>query len=193
MLSADTPARAKVLNCTLFNGYFGCTYCLHPGVNIGRKPANIRYPFLKDIKRRTHEQVIADALKVVKAREKGEEVDALNGVKGPSPLLMFKDFDLVKGQPVDYMHAALHGLVALLAECWFDSKNHNEKFYIGRGQQIKQINKDIKMIRPPKCFTRQPRPISDRGYYEASEELTLLLHFVAACLDSILAFNKTYK
>lgn len=34
LLSTDSPARCKVLEMTQFNGYFGCTYCYHPGVNL---------------------------------------------------------------------------------------------------------------------------------------------------------------
>lgn len=87
---------------------------------------------------------------------------------------------------MDYMHAGLHGMVGSLTDSWCDTKNHHEKFYIGRDHQINQIDKNIKMIRPPKCFTKKPRPINDRHFYKASEELNFLLHFGAACLDGIL-------
>lgn len=63
---------------------------------------------------------------------------------------------LVNGPAVDYMHAILHGVQGLLLDLWFDSKNHNERYYIGRPNQLRKINENIKMIRPPKAFNRQP-------------------------------------
>lgn len=44
---------------------------------------------MQGVKKRTHNQVLADALQVLKRREKGEKVEAVNGVKLPTPLLMF--------------------------------------------------------------------------------------------------------
>lgn len=102
---------------------------------------------------------------------------------------MLKDFDVVRGTPVDYMHAVLHGVVGLLSDLWFDSKNKNENFYIGQEHHIKNIDENIKMIRPPKCFTRKPRSINDRSFYKASEQLNFLLHYGAACLDGILSYR----
>lgn len=48
IFSADTPAKAKVLNCMLFNGYFGCPYCLHPG-NMTNE--TMRYPYMEKVEK----------------------------------------------------------------------------------------------------------------------------------------------
>lgn len=31
---ADAPARAQMLNTLQYNGYYGCGWCLHPGVAV---------------------------------------------------------------------------------------------------------------------------------------------------------------
>lgn len=183
IMSTDTPAKAKVLNCLLFNGFFGCPYCFHPGNN--SSGGSMLYPHSQGIKKRTHDLVLADALDALKRRNSGEKVDDVNGIKGPTPLFMLQGFDVVKGVPVDYMHACLHGMVGKLSGLWFDSENHNEKFYIGRPSQIEKIDERLAMIRPPKSFTRKPRSIKDRAFYKASEELYFLLHYGAACLSNI--------
>ncbi|KAK8767672.1 hypothetical protein V5799_005547 [Amblyomma americanum] len=54
----------------------------------------------------------------------------VNGLKGPSPLVNLKHFDLVCSQAVDYMHCVLLGVARQLTEFWLDSSNSHEPFYI---------------------------------------------------------------
>lgn len=183
IFSADTPAKAKVLNCMLFNGFYGCPYCFHPGKN---EDGTIRYPLMVEIEKRTHECVVHDAMKVLKMRAEGLKCIDVRGIKGPTPLLLLPEFDVVKGSPVDYLHFALHGITGKISGLWFDTHNHNENFYIGRPNQITIIDDNIAAIRPPKSFTRYPRSIGDRAFYKASEQLNWLLHYGAACVDTIL-------
>ncbi len=56
--------------------------------------------------------------------------EAVYGVKSLS--LLSSEIDLVKGIPVDYMHAVLEGTTKWLLHAWFDSKNNREAFYLGR-------------------------------------------------------------
>ena len=113
----DLPAKAMALNCTQFNGQYGCPHCLDKGTfmlhrrlylpNDSHKPRKMK-KMLKWSK---------------KASKKGEPI---YGVKGSSVLT--PHIDLVKSVPVNYMHAVLEGVTKSLFNCWFDSKHYKEKF-----------------------------------------------------------------
>lgn len=45
----------------------------------------------------------------------------VNGMNGLSPLVNMKNFDVVRGQAVDYMHCILLGVTRQLAGFWLDS------------------------------------------------------------------------
>lgn len=45
----------------------------------------------------------------------------VNGMNGLSPLVNMKNFDVVRGQAVDYMHCVLLGVTRQLAGFWLDS------------------------------------------------------------------------
>lgn len=183
IFSTDTPAKAKVLNCMLFNGYYGCPYCLHPGIMVDN---TMRYNHMENVEKRTHEMIVSDAMKVIQMREKGMKCNDVRGIKGLTPLVLLPQFDIVKGTPIDYLHFGLHGINGRLSNLWFDSTNHNQNFYIGRPNQVAAVDKNIATIRPPKEFTRHPRSIQDRAYYKASEQLNWLLHYGAASVYNIL-------
>lgn len=184
IFSTDTPAKAKVLHCLLFNGFYGCPYCFHPGTNLDED--SMRYPYLEKVENRTHELVLSDALKVLNMRAQGFKCTDVRGIKGPTPLFLLPQFNVVTGSAVDFLHCALHGITGKVDGLWFDSKHHYEKFYIGRPNQIIAVDNNISTIRPPKRFTRYPRSIDDRAFYKASEHLNWLLFYGAACIDGIL-------
>lgn len=190
IFSTDTPVKAKVLNCLLFNGFYGCPYCFHPGDNSDGK--GMRYPNLKNIEKRTHELVIADALKVVQRTQNGEKCDDERGIKGPTPLILLPEFNVVDGTPIDYLHLCLHGITGQLSDLWFNTNNNKKEFYIGTPNQVENVDENLLMIRPPRSFTRSPRSINDWCFYKANEELYWLFHYSAPCLDKILPY-KTHK
>lgn len=188
LLAADSPARAKVLNQVLFNGFYGCMYCLHPGSNRDRNNivTAMRYPYCRHIQRRSHEEVKTDEMDCERQRQSGAKCNDIRGIKGPTPLLLLTDFDVVKGIPVDCMHACLHGVTAKLLGLWLDQENHLFEFYIGQPAQVECINNRIRSIRLSSVFPRRPRPVDDRAYWKASELFTFLLHYGGVCLDGIL-------
>lgn len=147
MLSADSPAKAKVLNCLSFNGYYSCPYCLHPG-KIHSK--TVRYPYMKSVTQRTHADVLADAMEIVHMRQNGHKLDNIRGIKGPTPLFLLFSFDIVRGIPVDYMHACLHGIVCKLLSLWLDPENHKQGYYIGR-PTLEAIDERLLKIRHLVC------------------------------------------
>ncbi len=51
-------------------------------------------------------------------------MQAVCGVKGYSVLHVLDYFDLIDGNPVDYMHCVLLGVIKRLLKLWLDSTNH---------------------------------------------------------------------
>ena len=162
----DLPAKAIVLNSKQYNGKYGCSVCLHPGV---RLPNNSRiYPPSQEYEERTHSNVLACA----KMAER--ENCSVLGVYGMSPLA--SNLDLVNCIPIDYMHNVLEGVTRWLLKAWFDSKHHAEAYYIGR--HIRTIDKELLKQKPPKEFTRAPRSLSKHlKYWKASELRYWLLYY----------------
>lgn len=95
---ADAPARAAMQNVMQYNGYFGCSWCLHPGVCI---KGCIKYPVsIGAMDDRTEHGMVADMA------EAAETKRTVRGVKGPSPLLNVPGFNIVLSFSPDYMHCA---------------------------------------------------------------------------------------
>ncbi|XP_064462352.1 uncharacterized protein LOC135372820 [Ornithodoros turicata] len=103
----DTPARAMVQNHISFNGYFPCTWCFTPGTYID---GTMRFLATEPEGERTQEMVLRDMEMAVELQ------CPINGVKGPSPLINFRSFNLVWGQTVDYIHCVLLGVIKQVTE-----------------------------------------------------------------------------
>lgn len=119
IFTADTPARADVLLKSYFNGYNGCTHCLHSGTLVNKQ---IRYCKRNDGNARTNEQVRKDMAEAQTTNLK------VNGYKGMSPLMAFKYFDLVRQIAPDKMHNIDLGVLPLLFKLILDSSNRKEWF-----------------------------------------------------------------
>ncbi|KAL1447832.1 hypothetical protein MTO96_044210 [Rhipicephalus appendiculatus] len=173
----DAPARAAVGNMVQFNGLFGCPWCYscaehHEGAQ--------RYMLSTVGDLRNSEDMRRDMKFAI---EVGEPV---NGVKGPSPLMRLKHFDLVSGYTVDYMHCVLLGVTKCFTDCWLDSTNSQEPFYIGRPTTVAKIDERLMGIKPPHCFTRFPRSLKERCHWKASEWRSWLLFYAVPCCLGIL-------
>lgn len=101
----------------------------------------------------------------------------VNGVKGPSPLMNFRHFDLVQGQTVDYMHCILLGVTRQITEYLVPM------FTAG---DLGTVDSRLLSIRPPHCFTRLPRSLAERAYWKASEWRHWLLFYCLPCTTGIL-------
>ncbi len=179
LVTADTVARCKILMFKQFNGAFGCTYCLHPGAKINDSNSH-KYPVGEsDYCRRTH----SNSLNLMKLALKTGE--CICGVKGISPLVAFKDYDLIQGTVIDYMHCVLEGVVSLLLDLWFDSENHKNKYYVTpRMEEI--VNKNLNCIKGLRSFTRRPRSTKEKGFWKANEFRCWLLYYALPCLKGVL-------
>lgn len=169
----DLVAKAPILNMHQFNGVNGCPTCLHPGIWTAS-----RYYLPEPHTLRTNSSVMKAAEDAVK---QGIVVD---GIKGKSTLSGI--VDLVEDIPVDYMHCILEGVTKWLLGKWFTTSNSRSPFYIGL--QVKNIDSNLLLQRPPHDFSRAPRSIQKhRNYWKASELRNWLLYYSLPLLEKVLA------
>lgn len=170
----DLIAKAKILNMTQFNGWYGCPTCLHPGVHQNNRHLYLPY---SSYPLRTMAS-IENALKQVE--KKGV---AINGIKGLSPLHNY--LDLVNCVPTDYMHGVLEGVTKALLVACTSTRNRRKPFSIR--SHLDAIDKILCLQTPPHEFTRSPRSISSElSYWKASEFRYWLLFYSLPLLVNVL-------
>jgi hypothetical protein len=203
--TVDTVARDMMQAKNQFNGAFGCSFCLHPGVNIyndlsrqnnplGRKSRQTsskkevvaksfnktRYPTLPDIQLRDHDSSLRD-MTIAQIEPKLRHV---NGFKGLSALAALEDFDLVWGFSIDYMHNCLIGVTRQLMNLWFDSSYHNQPFYIGLHMQ--NIDKKLLSIKHTNEISRKTTSVKERLFWKANDCRNWLLFYGVVSLHGTL-------
>lgn len=178
----DLPARAAAQNIMQFNGECGCTACEHPGMTCATGLGHNRvYPPLSyDPLPRTKERMIEQAELAVT-----NNLEHVKGVKGPTIAATIPCFDIATSFVPDYMHCVLAGVVTMLMNLWFDSKNKRKPFYINKPSQ-ERINTDILEILPPDFTNRTPRHLKFRKYYKDAEIRDFLLNYLPIILKDIL-------
>ena len=136
----DLPAKALILNQKQYNGYFSCAYFSDEGVYSSQRmvylPSEPHRP-------QTHPKVqrLAD-----EAESTGE---CQYGIKGTSVLAEYSD--IVKGIPIDYMHAVLEGVTKNLMVLWFKSK-YSRSFSLAC--KLKLIDRKLLLVKHiSKCPT----------------------------------------
>ncbi|XP_075534634.1 uncharacterized protein LOC142568670 [Dermacentor variabilis] len=172
---ADSPARAAMQHMMQFNGYFGCSWCYHPGNNID---GTVKYCLSEPHPDRTDEELVAD---MAAACHTGSTV---KGVKGPSPLINLPGFSPVWSWCPDYMHCVLLGVSRQITELWLSECGMD--YYCGSPSTLKVINERLCSIKMPECISRQPRALTVRKYWKASEWQYWLLYYSMPCLSNVL-------
>lgn len=117
IFTGDVLAKQYVLNKTSFNGYMGCSYCLHRGTLVDKQ---IRYCNRDNAPSRTNDQTRADMLR---AQMSGAKV---NGYRGVSVLMAINNFDLVKQVAIDKMHNVDMGVAKKLFKLFLNDKNRKK-------------------------------------------------------------------
>ena len=74
---------------------------------------------------------------------------------------------LIAGVAVDFMHCVCLGVTRQFVNLWMDSRQHENRFYIGRSEQ--EINARLHLIEVPREMSRATRSIGDRNHWKASE------------------------
>lgn len=181
--SCDLLAKAPVQAFLQFNGGTACGYCLHPGISVINEKNKKQCRYVnRNIPEtlRTHKNVLM-TLQKLRQSKKGDVID---GIKGISPLIGLKCFDLVHGFSIDYMHCITIGITQTLFGLWMDSKNHQKPFYIDKENRA-ILNHRILSIKPPSWITRKPRAIT--ASLKANEKRHLLLFYLRFCLSNVLS------
>ena len=131
LLSADSPARAIVRNVKQFNGEFGCDWCEFEGVTVTNNsgPPVRYYPYRFPVVMRSARKQAAYAVQTTAA-------NPIKGVKGMTVADLLPTFDTVRGTVADYMHSVCQGVMRQMVDLWFDPKNHNESYYIGKKTKL---------------------------------------------------------
>uniref|UniRef100_A0A1X7TS34 Transposase domain-containing protein n=1 Tax=Amphimedon queenslandica TaxID=400682 RepID=A0A1X7TS34_AMPQE len=161
----DLVAKAKILNMTQFNGYYGCSTCLHPGQHHERRRV---YATDKEYPMRTEAGMERDVQASIRQNT------IVHGIKGKSPLYGY--LSMINGIPPDYMHCVLEGVTKSLLTLWTSSNYHNKPYSIRRDLPI--IDAALCTQTPPHEFSRSPRSIvQNMSYWKASEFRSWLLFY----------------
>ncbi|XP_077514328.1 uncharacterized protein LOC144125105 [Amblyomma americanum] len=115
-------------------------------------------------------------------RDVYEQGRPVHGVKGPSSLNQLQGFNLVWCLPPDFMHCVLEGVTQQITELWLGATG--KAFHIGRN--FHELERRIKVLRPPISFCRLPRPISERKNWKATEWLFWLLYYSLPCVSGLI-------
>lgn len=151
--SVDSVARAIIQNRIQFNGYFGCSYCYHPGLYL----SGIRYPFeYEESELRTHESHLQD----VQVSTITPIVSRSREVKGHSVLASFPYFDMVWGFPLDGMHTIILGVTKHVWELFTKILSHSAK---------RTIDKRLLRIQPPRDLRTLPLTMANYSILKAKD------------------------
>lgn len=177
ILTLDTIAKDKLQKKKQFNGYMGCSYCLHPGCLVSGH--QVRYcKVSEEIPLRNHKDSIEHM------KEAFATKTIVNGFKSISPAVGLPCFNVIDGFCIDYMHCCLLGVVRQMLELWFDSENHSKKYYIGL--RTSKIDEILCNIKPPQSIHRKPRSTTEKATWKANEFRNWVLYFSLPCLRNIL-------
>ena len=176
--SCDSAARCVLQNIKQFNGKYGCSWCLNPGIAISNSNGG---PPKRVFDNQLYPSRTLDGF-VDNVRYLVENGEIRNGVKGASPLLLIPYFNIIDGFVVDYMHCIMLGVARHMSILWLEKTN--EPWYIGN--KINNMNDMLLKIKPPSNITRAPRSFHERAQWKASEWRNWLLFYSLFVLHGIL-------
>lgn len=158
----DSQARAPMQGIKQFNGYFGCSWCLHPGLNVSTgRGHSIKYVILdQPVQQRTEANIVSHAIEAL------EERKPVKGVKKLTVLSALPKFNIVEGFTPDILHCNNLGNAEKFLSLWIDSTRFP---YSLDSNEIRKINEYLKQIKLPHMLQRLSRPIDDRKYYKGKE------------------------
>ncbi|XP_077550692.1 uncharacterized protein LOC144163898 [Haemaphysalis longicornis] len=158
-----------------YNAYYGCPWCLEEGTPVDR---TIRWiPSRQAAPLRTHRSMVQDMQAAFNSQERD-----VRGMRGPSPLMKLKGFNMVCCMPPDVMHCVLEGVTQQLLDLWMTATGNT--WYIGQHEKV--LDKRIVSLKPPNTFCRLPRPVKERAQWKASEWFYWLLFYSLPCLKGVL-------
>lgn len=181
--TADLPARSLLCNSNQFNGAYSCWKCLQEGktAKVGKGHTRV-FPFVPESPQgppRTSKSMIEDSKRAV------QEKKTINGIKGPSWLMILPKFNIVHGICIDYMHGVALGTQKLMLRLWFSPDFAQKKFSVCH--LVCAVDAKLKLVHPTLDISRLPRSISSElKYWKASEFRSFLLFYGAVVLKGVL-------
>ena len=97
----DSSARAPIQGIKQYNGYYGCSWCLHPGEHI---EGSVRYPLQENI------PALRDNVVTVEQMLNLNPGNPVDGILNASALINLKSFKIVTSFVPDYLHCCLEGV-----------------------------------------------------------------------------------
>lgn len=165
----DSVARAPVQGIKQFNGHFGCSWCLHPGIYAH---GTMKYPLLTNgPPPRNEETTLQEMLNI-------DLENPEHGIKYPSPLINLRSFKIVSGFVPDYLHCYLEGVAAQFTDYYLSEISDNE---------IKRLDSMLKSIAVPYQISRLSRPISNRNDWKAREWENFILYYSVPLFSAVLS------
>ena len=175
----DLPAAAMAKNMKP-SGYYACGKCFVKGVtrkDLGHGNDNtVVFPALPQFGfpacPRSHQQHF-DLFN--KARR--DNFRHFYGVYGDqlSVLCNIPHFDMVKGFPYEALHSCFLGVVSVLVDCFFNSKNKREEFYIKPSQRLKLVDCFTSKNLPPFMRRRGEANVSELEFWKGADYRHFLL------------------
>jgi hypothetical protein len=166
----DAPARSFVKKVKQFNGYSGCEKCTQVGVFVQDQ----------DGKRMTFPETSAPNRTDESFLRKSDPEHHL----GESPLLSINGLGMVSQFPLDYMHLVCLGVMRRLVFFWCDGPLRT-RLSIRDRQEISDHLVSLKKCQPLE-FNRQPRSLSERSRWKATEWRQFLLYTGPVVLREVL-------
>lgn len=120
IFTGDIISKQDVLNKVSFNGYDGCSYCLHSGTLVDGR---VRYCDQHDALLRNNQDVRNDMMQAEISN------DRVNGYKGLSALMAIDNFDVVWQVGIDKMHNIDSGVTKKIFDILLDEKNKNKRYF----------------------------------------------------------------
>jgi len=128
---------------------------------------------------RYHTKFIEDVQDHLLQQSRGVKRKNSFGIKTASYLILLKNFDMVNGFILDYMHTVLLGVLKALTLQMFNSKNHLEDFYIN-GKRKAEADRLWMSIRVHDGCNRTIRSLNDVPHWKANELKTWLYVWILA-------------
>lgn len=178
--TCDLPAKSLFLRTKMYNGYYGCSKCLSPGVRVpaGRTTVHV-HPYIEPhrIQLRSKAEIVPSA---TQALATGKSV---RGYKGISRLYYMMPC-MIRGTSVDVMHCLFLNICKLLMKFWFAPEFSGEPFSCYR--LLDAVNERLSKILPPSFVQRMTRTLTDLKLWKAKEYKLWFFYYSVAVLNGVL-------
>ncbi|KAE8738826.1 hypothetical protein FOCC_FOCC015685 [Frankliniella occidentalis] len=180
--TADTPARALMLNMVAHNGEFACQRCEQKGeCREGCNGVRV-FPYLpEEMTPRSSASSSRQGYLSLLLK------DNYLGFKGPTTLNKISP-DFIRGCGIDSMHMLFGGIGKLNVKFFVDNTSAYSSLKCNLSKVMKETaNSRLMQIRPPHYMTRTPRSLHDVGSWQTSLHKSMLLHYGLPVLQGLIS------